>query len=262
MIGPPTFFVSLMSAPGFSSGAASRACASCRAVAPASPRRSSRKPSDRLGCVVKRTYGSTEAPTIATSRPDDDRRRRPPQRRSRHRLGATARERPRAGTPKAPGESGELWVQGPELFSGYLDAADTEAAVDDGWFRTGDLATLDADGWLAHRRAHQGPDHPGRREHRRGRGRGGARTPPRGVAGRRGRLSRPADGRAGVRVRRLRRRRVRPRRVPRVVRGPGRRAVQDARAGRGRRRAPAPRDGQARPRRAPRAARGSGPTPR
>ena len=42
---------------------------------------------------------------------------------------------------------GELLVQGPELFAGYLDAAQTREVVTRGWFHTGDLATLD-DGWL------------------------------------------------------------------------------------------------------------------
>jgi acyl-CoA synthetase (AMP-forming)/AMP-acid ligase II len=38
-------------------------------------------------------------------------------------------------------------VQGPELFAGYLDPAQTRCATTRGWFHTGDLATLD-DGWL------------------------------------------------------------------------------------------------------------------
>ncbi|HEV2311237.1 MAG TPA: cyclohexanecarboxylate-CoA ligase, partial [Acidimicrobiia bacterium] len=42
----------------------------------------------------------------------------------------------------------ELWVRGPELFVGYADAAQTAAAIRRGWFRTGDLATVDVDGWL------------------------------------------------------------------------------------------------------------------
>src|SRR5205807_7281965 len=45
--------------------------------------------------------------------------------------------------------AGELWVRGPELFAGYADAAQTAAVVaHGGWFRTGDLATIDRDGWL------------------------------------------------------------------------------------------------------------------
>ncbi|MFF0744888.1 acyl-CoA synthetase [Streptomyces sp. NPDC004111] len=42
---------------------------------------------------------------------------------------------------------GEIQVKGPNLFTAYLGRPDaTEAAFDRGWFRTGDMATLDADG--------------------------------------------------------------------------------------------------------------------
>ena len=55
---------------------------------------------------------------------------------------------PVTGRPRPAGEVGELWLRGPELFVGYADAAQTAAAVARGWFRTGDLATVDDDGWL------------------------------------------------------------------------------------------------------------------
>jgi len=52
------------------------------------------------------------------------------------------------GTPCAPGEIGELQVRGPSLFAGYLNDADATRAAftTDGFFRTGDLARLDAAG--------------------------------------------------------------------------------------------------------------------
>ncbi|WP_026360375.1 acyl-CoA synthetase [Amycolatopsis nigrescens] len=44
---------------------------------------------------------------------------------------------------------GEIQVRGPNLFTEYLNRPDATAAVfDDGWFRTGDMATRDADGYL------------------------------------------------------------------------------------------------------------------
>jgi fatty acid CoA ligase FadD36 len=48
------------------------------------------------------------------------------------------------------GESvGELQVAGPTLFDGYLNrpAADAEVRTADGWFRTGDVATIGPDGF-------------------------------------------------------------------------------------------------------------------
>ncbi len=47
------------------------------------------------------------------------------------------------------GTSGELWVRGPEMFAGYADPDQTRAVIArGGWFRTGDLATVDAEGWV------------------------------------------------------------------------------------------------------------------
>jgi len=44
---------------------------------------------------------------------------------------------------------GEIAVRSPSLFDGYLDQPDATAAVmDDGWFRTGDLATIAPDGYV------------------------------------------------------------------------------------------------------------------
>lgn len=44
---------------------------------------------------------------------------------------------------------GEIQVRGPSLFTEYLNRPDaTAAAFDGGWFRTGDMASLDADGYV------------------------------------------------------------------------------------------------------------------
>ncbi|HSD44422.1 MAG TPA: AMP-binding protein [Burkholderiales bacterium] len=52
------------------------------------------------------------------------------------------------GSSAPPGEEGELQVRGASVFAGYLNDPDaTRAAFTaDGWFRTGDLATIDAQG--------------------------------------------------------------------------------------------------------------------
>jgi fatty-acyl-CoA synthase len=54
-----------------------------------------------------------------------------------------------AGQPVPTGETGEICVCGPAVFAGYYnnDAANA-AAFRDGWFRTGDLGHVDAEGFL------------------------------------------------------------------------------------------------------------------
>jgi len=121
MVGPPTFFRGLMDAAGYEPARV----ASLRLISSGGAGVSSafvEEAETRLGARVKRTYGSTEAPTVLTD-----------------------------GLPIAAAElqvatDGELLVRGPEVCVGYLDPADNEDAFTaDGWFRTGDLATLDAD---------------------------------------------------------------------------------------------------------------------
>jgi long-chain acyl-CoA synthetase len=47
------------------------------------------------------------------------------------------------------GEVGELWFRGPSIVRGYWDDPEgTAAAFTDGWFHTGDLGSVDADGFV------------------------------------------------------------------------------------------------------------------
>ncbi|WP_296193545.1 long-chain-fatty-acid--CoA ligase [uncultured Microbacterium sp.] len=49
----------------------------------------------------------------------------------------------------APGERGELIVRGPQVFGGYYNKPEETAAVFvDGWFRTGDIVTIDDEGFV------------------------------------------------------------------------------------------------------------------
>ncbi|OHV58964.1 class I adenylate-forming enzyme family protein [Pseudofrankia sp. BMG5.36] len=89
---------------------------------------------DTFGIEIARVYGSSEAPTFSGSLPGDDRERR---------LSDDGALLPgsevRVGSSQHPREG---LLRGPNLFLGYLDAADNEAAFEDGWFRTGDQLEL------------------------------------------------------------------------------------------------------------------------
>jgi cyclohexanecarboxylate-CoA ligase len=117
-------------------------------VAPATVREGAARFGGPSGCWCKRTYGSTEYPTLTTGRLGDD-----PERQATNDgvLIGPAELRivdAATGIDVKPGHAGELWARGPEMFSGYLDAdLDATAFADGGWFRTGDLATY-VDGYL------------------------------------------------------------------------------------------------------------------
>lgn len=137
MIGPPTFFIGLMGAAGFSPARVDSLRLISSGGAGVSPAFVA-EATERLGALVKRTYGSTEAPTMTTSLAGD------PVERARETDG-----RPVGEVELRLGTNDELLVRGPELFAGYLDPADNAGAfARGGWFHTGDRAAIDPDGWL------------------------------------------------------------------------------------------------------------------
>jgi len=91
-----------------------------------------------LGIKVFRSYGSTEHPSITAtllSDPEDKR------------LATDGSVLP--GVEMRLDEEGQILSRGPDCFVGYTDRELTEAAFDaDGWYHTGDVGVLDADGYL------------------------------------------------------------------------------------------------------------------
>ncbi len=104
--------------------------------------------SEAAGIVTWRTYGSTEHPAISSGGPADppDKRRRTD---GRVTPGNEVRLLDESGLDVEPGAEGEIVARGPKQFLGYQDpAADAGAFVHASWFRTGDLARFDEDGYL------------------------------------------------------------------------------------------------------------------
>jgi len=90
-----------------------------------------------VGIAVWEGYGLTEtSPVIALNSPAN------------HRMGAVGKPLPNIELKFA--EDGELLVRGPSVFPGYWQkpAANAECFDNDGFFRTGDIAHLDKDGFL------------------------------------------------------------------------------------------------------------------
>lgn len=56
---------------------------------------------------------------------------------------------PATDRPIPINQSGILWLRGPNIFNGYLNRDDlTEKVLEDGWFKTNDVARFDEDGFL------------------------------------------------------------------------------------------------------------------
>lgn len=100
------------------------------------------------GVALTQGYGLTEAAPNVLCLPDEDARRR---------VGSAGRPYPHlevrlvdpvTGAAVEGAGTGELLVRGPSVFAGYFhDVASTEAALRDGWLRTGDLMERDVDGY-------------------------------------------------------------------------------------------------------------------
>lgn len=146
MIGPPALFLGMMDVPGMRDASGSLRVVSCggTGITPEFVERARQE----LGATVKRTYGSTEAPTVTTSTASDSPdKARDTDGRS---VGDAVVKVVRPGTSRAvpTGQRGEVLIRGPELFVGYGWPEQTRQAVRRGWFATGDLGIVDGEGWL------------------------------------------------------------------------------------------------------------------
>jgi len=96
-----------------------------------------------FGVPVFQSYGLSEAATISSESPTGRRRG------SCGRPAGEIQIVDESGRSLPTGQAGEIAVRGISVFDGYLgDPAATRQAFRDGWFHTGDVGYLDADGFL------------------------------------------------------------------------------------------------------------------
>lgn len=100
---------------------------------------------NRTGVMWVTAYGASELPVIACNEIDGGH------------LDTVGRPVPGVevrvvslddGSPVGGGETGEIQVRSDSVMAGYLPDSATAGAFADGWYRTGDVGHLDADGWL------------------------------------------------------------------------------------------------------------------
>jgi acyl-CoA synthetase (AMP-forming)/AMP-acid ligase II len=146
--GVPTQWAKLLDEPALDAVDTSALRIGVVATAPAPPELVARV-SERLGCALVVRYAMTESPSITGTEPDD-----PPdvsfRTVGRPQPGVEVELRNDDGVPVAVGEVGRVHVRSAGVMRGYWNAPDLTAETLDanGWLRSGDLGTFDADGNL------------------------------------------------------------------------------------------------------------------
>jgi len=98
--------------------------------------------------LPRQAYGATETSSVSTAISGEDFQCRPAS------VGTASpvcdiRIMREDGTEANTGESGEIWIAGPNVVKGYWNRpSETAAAFGDGWYRTGDIGRVDEEGFV------------------------------------------------------------------------------------------------------------------
>ncbi|RBY87242.1 long-chain fatty acid--CoA ligase [Blastococcus sp. TBT05-19] len=144
-MGVPTMFAAMLHQPeGEQHDVSSlRLCVSGGSAMPVEIMRSFE---ERFGCIILEGYGLSETSPVASfNHPDAERK---PGSIGTPIRGVEMRLVDDDGKDVAEGEVGEIAIRGENVMKGYWQRAEeTAKAIPDGWFRTGDLARRDGDGY-------------------------------------------------------------------------------------------------------------------
>ncbi|MGL5816248.1 MAG: long-chain-fatty-acid--CoA ligase [Phycicoccus sp.] len=146
MQGVPTMYAAILAHPR-SDGMDASSLRTCVSGGSAMPLEVMRAFEDKFGCVILEGYGLSETSPVASFNMPD--RERKPGTIGVAIPGCEMRVVDSTGTDVPTGEVGEIAIRGDNVMKGYWqDEAATAEAIPDGWFRTGDLATVDGEGYF------------------------------------------------------------------------------------------------------------------
>jgi long-chain acyl-CoA synthetase len=146
MLGVPTMYAAILNHP-HSDGMDASSLRTCCSGGSAMPHEVQKAFEDKFGCVILEGYGLSETSPVASFNMPD--RERKPGTIGVAIPGCEMKLVDLDGKDVGPREGvGEIAIRGDNVMKGYWNKPQATAeAIPDGWFRTGDLATVDEDGY-------------------------------------------------------------------------------------------------------------------
>ncbi|HSF97844.1 MAG TPA: long-chain fatty acid--CoA ligase [Ornithinibacter sp.] len=146
MQGVPTMYAAILNHPA-SDGMDASSLRTCASGGSAMPLEVMRSFEEKFGCMILEGYGLSETSPVASfNMPTMERK---PGTIGVAIPGCEMRCVDLDGNEVAVGEVGEIAIRGDNVMKGYWNKPEATAeAIPDGWFRTGDLATMDDEGYF------------------------------------------------------------------------------------------------------------------